>query len=181
MKELFAQLLKDEKGRNDLIEILRMLNQEGLEAWASEQLDQAIWEDPDLARETAYRLLASLSGSDQQDPPEVLDDVAHSPSAEMEAHVFAEAAAALNRALSEDEPRRNSLQLRYQRVSYLKLTQRDDPMGFLELKELHSQGPLARSIVKGLVRWESEQREGWQRPETLSGVRELLLEYGTSR
>ncbi|MCW5853187.1 MAG: hypothetical protein KIT87_24175 [Anaerolineae bacterium] len=175
MKKLFAELLKDDRSRRDLIEMLAWLNQEGLETWASEQLTRAIWDDPDLAQAAAQRLQLELSETAPEASPQTPATVDVSATNEADTNLFTEAAADLNRALAEDKPRRGSLQLRYQRISYLKLIQRHDPMGFLELRELHSQGPLARSIVEGLSQWEAQQRG------TLNAVRDLLHECGVSR
>lgn len=177
VKKLFAQLLQDESGRYDLIEILRLLNQAGLAEWASEQLDQAIWEDPDLAREASQRLRAELAQMDAEGRLPVREPRAVPASSGADtAHLFAEATADLNRALVEDQPQPGSLELHYQRIFYLKLTQQHDPMGFLGLKELHSQAPLASPIVEDLRRWEA-QRYG--PPYAVrDGVRELLREYG---
>jgi len=175
VKELFAELLKDEAGRRDLIEMLTWLNQEGLGAWASAQLDQAIWNDPEMAHDAARRLQMELSKNAAGALPQTPAIVDVSATSEADTNLFAEAAADLNRALAEDQPRRSRLQLRYQRVSYLKLTQKHDTMGILELRELHSQGKLAKSIVEGLSQWEA-QHQG-----TLNAVRELLHEYGVGR
>ena len=157
MKELFTTLLKDERGRHDLMQILRELHEAGYQEEATQWLSEAIRDDDELNRDMVRQLLAELADYKIEVSPAFMgnDDYDSMDQIALE----------LERCLSRPRTEIERLNLIYQWRALMRLTESNDELGVYELWELR---PLAPPIVARLRAYEGQKRQ------TLAMVHSLL-------